>query len=185
MEYDVKVDLLTFTFLHAHVLRGIHTHTPILTLLSVWDCPTSISMLEASMDRQKFTNMMDLSERMYLRNQRIKSHLQKKYLSYISQNLAINNSCGKTACCNSLNSPAAIKSSNNSGQFFHEKKVCALYCLYVALEINAFKGNKATKSFVQEYNGSAQWINTLVFLVFLHRRLRKAVIKSLVVSEVV
>lgn len=44
-----------------------HKCAQIHTLLRVWDCPTSISTLEASMDRQKFTKMMDLSERMYLR----------------------------------------------------------------------------------------------------------------------
>ena len=41
---------------------------PVLTLLSVWDCPTSIKMLEARMERQKLTKMIDLSERIYLRD---------------------------------------------------------------------------------------------------------------------
>lgn len=42
-----------------------------LTLLSVWDCPTKINRLEAKMERQKLTKMMDLSERMYLRRRRM------------------------------------------------------------------------------------------------------------------
>lgn len=39
-----------------------------LTLLRVWDCPTKINKLEAKMERQKFTKIIDLSERIYLQS---------------------------------------------------------------------------------------------------------------------
>lgn len=54
-----------------------------LTLLRVWDCPTSISTFEASMDMQKFTKMMDLSERMYLRIRKQKNLIFTEYLTAV------------------------------------------------------------------------------------------------------
>lgn len=36
-------------------------------MLSVCDCPTRINKLEARMERQKFTKMIDLSDRIYLK----------------------------------------------------------------------------------------------------------------------
>lgn len=39
-----------------------------LTLLSAWDCPTRIRTLEARMDKQKLSRMMERSERMNLKN---------------------------------------------------------------------------------------------------------------------